>query len=147
MKSLSRKKILICGFDLRLRLRLIDALRSNYEIITEPDGLRTLRRLRTEDVDCVLIIVNKRSLSDQLRLFREILTEERRPPPIALLDPYCCLPNPEHFVKNKSLSGYACGDVPKEQIDGFLGDVFRQKKPMLLEKEPQGRKIWKRIRS
>ena len=126
---------------------MINALRAHLDILTEPEGIRVLRRLRTEDVDCVLIIVNKRSFAEQIRLFREILTEDRKPPLLALVDPYLCLPNPQDYLAEGNLNGYAGGFLTSQDIVAFLSDIFMEKKPMLLAKERIGRKIWKRIRS
>ena len=102
MSSLSRKKILICGFDLKQRLRLINSLRDSFALMTESNRRDGLRILRKEDVDCVVVILNKRRFQDQIRLIHEIKTEEKNPPLILIVYSYFCLPQPKKFVEEET---------------------------------------------
>ena len=147
VRSLPRKKILICGFDLKQRLRLINSLRDSFEIMTESSGRDGIRILRKEDVDCVVVIINKRRFQDQMRLIREIKTEEKNPPLILIVDSYCCLPKPHNFIKQEDIGGYIGGRDTSIDFLQVMNQVFCGQNPVIIGKTSLRDKIWKRIRS
>lgn len=147
MRFSSRKKILICGSDVKHRLRLISSLRSSFDLIAEEEESIALRFLRKQDIQGVILILSKRRFRQQMRLTQEIKTEEKNPPVIFFVDPYFCLPNPTIYIKENDIGGYVGGRKMNVDFTDIINQTFCGQKPIIIGKSSLRDKIWKHIRS
>ena len=147
MSFSSRKKILICGSDVKQRLKLLRSLRSSFDLFTESEESSVLRVLRKRDIHYVFIVLSKRRIRQQMRLTKEINTEEKNPPIIFLIDPYFCLPNPRLYVQENNIGGYVGGRKNTIDFVDVINENFHGQKPVIIGKASLRDKIWKRIRS
>jgi DNA-binding response OmpR family regulator len=128
---MSRPALLVADRDPRSRLRLVSALRDDWQVGTPAPGEELVRLCRKERPAVVLLRVGRGPLQDTLRTCRVLKTEAGRTPLVGLVDPARRLRDPAQALEGCAGDGYLGGAVDDDAVRAFVTALANGERPIV----------------